>query len=158
MNGKNKNKIMKKQICENKGVGEGRKDGFRKIRILVVDDDAMAIHLHVSTIKAVFPKDTAISAATSSLIAKEILKETKVDLLISDYNMPVENGACLAEYVSQKYPDIKILMATSEPSAAVKELEQRGIARFVLKVINKDCMFEELKEVFLKLRDGFEQA
>lgn len=50
--------------------------------------------------------------AESALIALEILENESFDVLLSDVVMPEMDGYELAEIVQQKYPEIKILLAS----------------------------------------------
>lgn len=50
--------------------------------------------------------------------AIEILKDSKVDLLITDLQMPKVNGMVLINYVNQQYPDVPILVITGFPSVS----------------------------------------
>ena len=66
-------------------------------RILVVDDDAMYIELVASLLA---PNDVTIFPAPDGSAALKILESQSVDLIISDYNMPVMGGMELHRRVS----------------------------------------------------------
>ena len=80
-----------------------------KEAILVVDDEVGLTELLNEILsKHGYRVFTAQNAAT----ALEILKNDSVDLLISDIVMPDMDGYMLASIVKEKYPNIKILLAS----------------------------------------------
>jgi DNA-binding NtrC family response regulator len=86
---------------------------LRKENILLVDDDVQILellqrHLHAMdfhTYKAVSVKE-----------ALYILKDTKIDLLITDINMPEISGVQLVKYAAEHYPEMPKLVVTGFPS------------------------------------------
>lgn len=86
---------------------------LRKENILLVDDDIQILELlqrhlksmHYHTYKAVSVKEALF-----------ILKDTKIDLLITDINMPEINGVQLVKYAAEHYPDMPKLVVTGFPS------------------------------------------
>ncbi len=86
---------------------------LRKENILIVDDDASILellqrHLHswnYHVFKAISVKD-----------AVQILRDTKIDLLITDLKMPEIDGTELIKFVSEHYPQLPKLVITGYPS------------------------------------------
>ncbi|MDO7135602.1 sigma-54-dependent transcriptional regulator [Algibacter lectus] len=86
---------------------------LRKENILIVDDDVDILELlqrhlqswNYHTYKAVSVKE-----------AVTILRDTKVDLLITDLKMPEIDGAELIKFVSEHYPKLPKLVVTGYPS------------------------------------------
>ena len=86
---------------------------LKKENILIVDDDIHILellqrHLHswnFHTYKAVSVKE-----------AVQILRDTKIDLLITDLKMPEINGMELIKFVSEHYPNLPKLVVTGYPS------------------------------------------
>ncbi|MEQ9188140.1 MAG: sigma-54 dependent transcriptional regulator [Cryomorphaceae bacterium] len=50
--------------------------------------------------------------------AVDILKDSKIDLLITDLQMPKVSGMVLINYVNQQFPDVPILVITGFPSVS----------------------------------------
>lgn len=77
--------------------------------ILVVDDELPLLGLCTEILKS---HGYRVFSAESGEKAIEILKEESVDLLFSDVVMPGMTGYELAVIVQEKYPDVKIQMAS----------------------------------------------
>lgn len=56
-----------------------------------------------------------IYSATSALTAKEILKNNQVDILLTDIEMPVENGISLLTWVREQKLNMECVFLTSHP-------------------------------------------
>ncbi|MGB7395913.1 MAG: sigma-54 dependent transcriptional regulator [Pricia sp.] len=108
---------------------------FKKENILVVDDDIHILELlqrHLQswsfhTYKAVSVKE-----------AVQILRDTKIDLLITDLKMPEIDGTVLIKFVSEQYPNLPKLVITGYPSvqdslAAIKS----GVVDYLIKPFTK---------------------
>lgn len=86
---------------------------LRKENILIVDDDVNILellqrHLHswnYHTYKAISVKE-----------AVSILKDTQIDLLITDLKMPEIDGFELIKFVTEHYPSLPKLVVTGYPS------------------------------------------
>src|SRR5690554_945341 len=117
---------------------------LQKENILIVDDDTNILeliqrHLHsldYHTFKAVSVKE-----------AVAILRDTEIDLLITDLKMPDVDGFQLIKFASEHYPDMPKLVVTGYPSiqdalSAIKS----GAVDYLVKPFTK----EELKQGVLK--------
>jgi signal transduction histidine kinase len=82
----------------------------RRVRILLVDDDAL-----VSASTEAVLKDLGhdVIAASSGALALEVVRASNAfDLVITDYLMPAMNGAELAEQVRHIRPNLPVLIVT----------------------------------------------
>lgn len=117
---------------------------LRKENILIVDDDVNIIELlqrhlqswNYHTFKAVSVKE-----------AVTILRDTNIDLLITDLKMPEIDGFELIKFVSEHYPKLPKLVVTGYPSvqdslSAIKS----GVVDYLTKPFTKD----ELKKAISK--------
>ena len=66
-------------------------------RILVVDDDSMYIELIANLLA---PRNVTIIPASDGAVALKALESQPVDLIISDFNMPIMDGMMLHQRVS----------------------------------------------------------
>ena len=81
--------------------------------VLVVDDDTSVL-----SIVERFLSDYRISTATDAAEALAILSaQNRIDLLITDYLMPVMTGEELAHHARQLRPSLKILVLTGHAHA-----------------------------------------
>ncbi|EMY80538.1 two component, sigma54 specific, transcriptional regulator, Fis family protein [Psychroflexus gondwanensis ACAM 44] len=108
---------------------------LQKENILIVDDDINILELlqrhlqswNYHTFKAVSVKE-----------AVQILRDTKIDLLITDLKMPEVDGFELIKFISEHYPEIPKLIVTGYPSvqdslAAIKS----GVVDYLTKPFTK---------------------
>lgn len=117
---------------------------LQKENILIVDDDIGILeliqrHLHTMnfhTFKAVSVKE-----------AVTILRDTEIDLLITDLKMPEVDGFELIQFVSEHYPAIPKLVVTGFPSVqdALSTIKS-GVVDYLVKPFTK----AELKQAVLK--------
>ncbi len=117
---------------------------LQKENILIVDDDINILellqrHLHAMgyhTYKAISVKE-----------AVAILRDTEIDLLITDLKMPEVDGFQLIQFVSEHYPNMPKLVVTGYPSVqdALSAIKS-GVVDYLVKPFTK----EELKKSVLK--------
>lgn len=78
-------------------------------KILLVDDDEDLLLLMGEYLEAVgLEHDQAVSAKQ----ARNRLKRSGYDMVVSDFNMPGESGLDLLRYVSSMYPEIPFVLMT----------------------------------------------
>lgn len=117
---------------------------LQKENILIVDDDIGILellqrHLHsmdYHTFKAVSVKEAVV-----------ILRDTEIDLLITDLKMPEVDGFELIQFVSEHYPEIPKLVVTGYPSVqdALSAIKS-GVVDYLVKPFTK----AELKQAVQK--------
>ena len=112
--------------------------------ILIVDDDTNILELIQRNLQALnYHSYKAISVKE----AIQILKDTQIDLLITDLKMPEVDGFQLIKYVSEHYPELPALVVTGYPNLndAVNVMKS-GAVDYLVKPFTK----EELKEAVIK--------
>jgi DNA-binding NtrC family response regulator len=117
---------------------------FKKENILIVDDDVQILellHRHLQSWNYHTYKAISVREAVA------ILKDTPIDLLITDLKMPEVDGSELIKFVSEHYPKLPKLIITGYPNiqdslAAIKS----GVAAYLTKPFTK----EELKSALDK--------
>jgi CheY-like chemotaxis protein len=77
-------------------------------RVMVVDDDPAILSV---ILRVLAQENYEVLSANSGPEALEILTDP-IDLLITDYVMPVMNGRQLAEQVRRRYPNVRVLYET----------------------------------------------
>ncbi|MGB9931305.1 PAS domain S-box protein [Haloarcula amylolytica] len=88
------------------------------IRVLHVDDDLP----YAETAAAFLERERAefdIETATSASEGLRLLETESVDCIVSDYEMPGENGIEFLESVREDYPDLPFILYTGRGSEAV---------------------------------------
>jgi DNA-binding NtrC family response regulator len=109
---------------------------LKKENILIVDDDINILELLQRHLQS---WDYHTYKAISVKEAVQILKDTKIDLLITDLKMPEIDGTELIKFVSEHYPKLPKLVITGYPSvqdslAAIKS----GVVAYLTKPFTKD--------------------
>jgi len=108
---------------------------LKKENILIVDDDINILELlqrhlqswNFHTYKAVSVKE-----------AVQILRDTRIDLLITDLKMPEIDGSELIKFVSEHYPKLPKLVVTGYPSVqdSLKAIKS-GVVDYLTKPFTK---------------------
>ena len=110
-----------------------------KENILIVDDDINILELLQRHLQLL---DYHIYKAVSVKQALYILKDTEIDLLITDIQMPEVDGLELIKYASEHYPKIPKLVITGYPSVdGALNVIKSGATDYLTKPFTK----EELK-------------
>jgi len=118
------------------------------IKILVVDDFATMRKIIKNILTQLGFKD--IIEADDGTTALELLKKQKVDLIISDWNMPKMPGIELLKAVrsDEKLKDIKFIMVTAEAQKEnVLEAIKHGVNQYVVKPFTPETLKEKLEKV-----------
>ncbi|MEZ2416195.1 sigma-54-dependent transcriptional regulator [Muriicola sp. E247] len=122
---------------------------FRKENILLVDDDIDILELLQRHLQSM---DYHTYKAVSVKEALYILKDTFIDLLITDIQMPHVDGLQLLKFANENYPEIPKLVVTGYPSVdGALEVIKSGAIDYLTKPFTK----EELKKAVEK---AFEQG
>lgn len=122
-----------------------------KIKIAIVDDHRLVID-GIKSLLEDHPSFDIVACSDSSVKMLQILKQTPVDILLTDIMMPEMNGQQLAKEVRRLFPSIKILALSmsGEGDIVSQMINDSDIAGYVLKNISK----EELSNAILKIASG----
>ncbi|MCB9481511.1 MAG: response regulator [Desulfobacteraceae bacterium] len=122
--------------------------------ILIVDDDIALLKMIAKKFETgsdgfnpVFVKD-GVSAVNQ-------IKNKKIDIVVSDLQMPKMDGYGLLEYINANYPDIPVIIITAfgKPKSKTILLEN-GAAGYFEKPVNLDLLISEIKKLIEKESDG----
>jgi len=119
------------------------------IKILVVDDFKTMRKIIKNILTQLGFKN--IIEADDGTTALELLKKQKVDLIISDWNMPKMNGLELLKTVrsDDNLKDIRFIMVTAEAQKeSVIEAIKHGVNQYVVKPFTPETLKEKLEKVF----------
>ena len=129
-----------------------------KHTILVVDDEELFIEYIQSVLSG---ENCSVITASSGQEGLEILKKQSVNMVISEYKMPLMNGLEFLEKVRIIYPDILTIMVTDQPDIklAIKAINEVGVYKFLLKpwddIEFKNAIKKTLESLqVIKERDG----
>ena len=119
------------------------------IKILVVDDFKTMRKIIKNILTQLGFKN--IIEADDGTTALELLKKQKVDLIISDWNMPKMNGLELLKSIrsDDNLKDIRFIMVTAEAQKeSVIEAIKHGVNQYVVKPFTPETLKEKLEKVF----------
>lgn len=106
---------------------------MKKIKLAVVDDQLLFRKGLIALLKDYEELDVVIEASNGNELLKQ-LKSQKVDVLITDLEMPDMDGMETTSIVRDKYPDVKILALTMhDEDSFVIHLIEKGANGFLLK-------------------------
>jgi CheY-like chemotaxis protein len=84
-------------------VGETQEDEIRSVRVLLVDDDALALKALARTLREAGADVVTAHDAPSAL---KLARDKRPDVIVADYDMPGESGATLATMVALTWGDV----------------------------------------------------
>ena len=118
------------------------------IRVLIVDDFATMRRILNNILKQLGFKN--IMEADDGTTALEVLEKQKIDLIISDWNMPKMTGLDLLKKVRAdgKLSKLPFLMVTAEAQKQnVIEAVQAGVSNYVVKPFTAEAISDKLKKI-----------
>lgn len=135
-------------------------DETRK-KIVVADDSATARMIIKKCLEIAGFQEAEFIEAENGREALRLLKTNKIDLLLSDFNMPVMDGGVLLKWVkgSPNTKDIPVVIVTSAGNPArEKELKDLGAYAVLSKPISPAVISQELEELIdSEEEEGFDE-
>lgn len=117
----------------------------RKLRVLIVDDEEM---VRATLRNTLVREGYDVMDTGSPVFALQQLgaKPATVDLVVTDFAMPVMNGLQLAEQIRALHPHLPIVLASGYLSAEHQErCSQIGINAILSKPFNRASILQQLK-------------
>jgi len=103
------------------------------MKIYLTDDHAILLGGLIKILSTEDDLEVVGSAGTVSTTLDD-LTQKNVDLLITDYNLPDDDGLTLVRRVKQKYPSMKIIVLSMHDEAhLIKEILKEGVDGYILK-------------------------
>ena len=121
----------------------------KDMKILVVDDFS-TMRRNVKNILKILGYQNIIEA-NDGAVAVPILEREKIDLIISDWNMPEMTGIELLRHVrgSEELKEIPFLMVTAEAQQEnIIEAVQAKISSCIVKPFTADTLREKIDRIF----------
>lgn len=116
-------------------------------KILLVDDHEMMLDGVERLIQDETEYDV-VKKATSVAACMDSLAHLEVDLIITDYNLPDEDGLSLVKKVKKLYPETKIIVLSMHDEAhLVKEILKSGVNAYILKKDSQSELINALQAV-----------
>lgn len=118
-----------------------------KIKVLVADDHQLFVD-GVKLILKKHPDVQVVAEAGDGASLLSLLKETAVDLVITDLSMPGMKGIELVKAIKQKHPQVKLLVVTMHnDQEIISEILQAEAEGYILKNSGKTEMLEAVDDL-----------
>lgn len=123
----------------------------RIFRLLLVDDEphvtgALSLQLEAR-------EDLYVYIANSAAETLNVLRKTRIDLMVSDIRMPGMTGLELLSRVQKEQPDCKVILLTGYADFNyVYEAMRQGAAGYVLKNESDETLLEQIDKVLSEIR------
>ncbi len=122
------------------------------MKIITVDDSSTMRRIIKNTLKRIGYGDEILEAGDGKE-ALDVLANSNVDLIITDWNMPVMDGLTFVKHIraDSKYDDTPIIMVTTE--AAKEDIItalKAGVNNYIVKPFTPDVLKDKIDTVLGK--------
>ena len=117
-------------------------------RILIVDDEE---NTRIGLSKLLSQEGFVVESASNGHEALDFLVNQKVNLVISDINMPDMNGLAFLRELGRKHPSTNVIMITAY-GGVESYLEAMNLGAF--EYLHKPIRLDELRSVMKKIFNG----
>jgi len=121
----------------------------KKMKILVVDDDAIVIKSCRRILETEGFEVTAVPGADEAL---EKIKSSEFDLLLMDVKMPKHDGIFLMREIKKNWSDIPIIVMSGYPTPeTIADVLKLGATQFIPKPFRPDELVKTVRQVIQKM-------
>lgn len=114
--------------------------------LLVVDDEKNFL-LSLADMFRHYDDQYALFTAYNGLEAIEVLKEEKIDLVVTDLKMPEMDGFGLLAYMTASHQDIPVIVMTAFATPEnTNRLDTLGLYQYIEKPIEFDSLHDKIKK------------
>ncbi len=120
------------------------------MKILLVDDSRTIRNIQRNVLGQLGHSE--ILEAGDGVEALQVLKATRPDLMLVDWNMPNMDGLTLVRKVREADKSLPIIMCTTEAEKArVLEAIKAGVNNYVVKPFTAETMAEKIEQTLAKI-------
>ena len=124
-------------------------------RVLIVDDEPHVVEAVAELLESADAFSVDLYRAYNAAEALRLLDAGRMDLVISDIEMPGMNGLMLLDEINRRWPVCRVVFLTAHPNFQyVREALQKHAADYILKTEDDDVLLEKLTNVL----DSLEEA
>jgi len=113
-------------------------------KILIVDDE---LNMRLVLSAMLKKEGYSIASAADGLEAMQILRNSKIDVIVTDLKMPRLDGMGLLNCVTEQYPELPVIIITAHGTVATAV---EALKKGALDYITKPFELEELKNIICK--------
>ncbi|MBA3499621.1 MAG: response regulator [Myxococcota bacterium] len=100
-----------------------------KPKVLIVDDESA----NLAVFARAFRKELVVRVAGSGLVALEELSREPVDILLTDFGMPLMDGIALLTTVAERWPSIhRVIVSGHCDLAELHDAQRSGLAAVLI--------------------------
>ena len=116
-------------------------------KVLVLDDDLDICNILSLKIKSEF--DCEVITASNPQLALDLFhqNQNQIECVISDYYMPIENGASFCQIVKQNHPGLKVILLTADRNIKAHLTGKEHINVILYKPEGIEQVLEHLKKI-----------
>lgn len=119
-----------------------------KIKVLVADDQKI-LSQGLCTLLSFEEDIDVVGSAENGQEVLNILEEKALDVILMDIRMPVMNGVECTKIVSEKYPEIKILILTTyDDDEYIEKVIKNGASGYMLKDLTAERLSAAVRDVY----------
>lgn len=127
-------------------ISDGTGDMLQTLTALIVDDDPL-VHSRFATLLGRYLHK--IHTAVNGKDALNLFRKHRIDIVLSDVNMPVLGGIELAEIIRKESPETPIILMTGqEDTSMLIRAINIGIERFLVKPLDIDLVVSAITTLF----------
>ncbi len=124
----------------------------QKKHILIVDDEE---NTRIGLSKLLMQEGFQVDSAASGYEALDYMRQRRVNLVISDINMPDMGGLAFLKELSRRFPSTNVIMITAY-GGVESYLEAMNLGAF--EYLHKPVRLNELRSVIKKIFNGGQVA
>lgn len=132
---------------------------MRKLRIILVDDEAPIVHGLQHHVPWAGLGYEVVATCASAQCALAVLRDRPVDVVLSDIRMPGLDGLELCRIARTEFPDLTVLFLTAYRDF---ELAQRAVElgawRFLVKPTNFAALYATLEELHCEKKGALDRV
>lgn len=134
-------------------------DGGRAVPLLVIDDEPEIIEWLTLLLETSLPFDAEVYGAGNATQALAVLEEVRVDVVVSDINMPKMSGLQLAQAIKARWKDCRIIFLSGyDRFEYIYSAQKIEGARYVLKNEDDQVLLGEICSAVEELEEEKRQA
>ncbi len=123
------------------------------MKLLIIDDEVITTEVLKEQLDREYLELDAVYTAYNIAMAKKLLEENKIEIILCDVEMPQGNGLELLEWVRQYRKDIEFLFLTShEKFEYTLGAIQNGAANYLLKPVDMAKVTQAVYTVVQKIK------
>ncbi|WP_462166350.1 response regulator transcription factor [Pseudoalteromonas sp. GB43] len=117
------------------------------INLLIVEDQQM-VREAISALVGLDPFINVVGQAEDGKAALKFIEQNKIDMVLSDIEMPNMSGIELVEILSKRHSDIKTMIITTFSKAGyIKRAMKADVRAFILKEAPSEHLINAIKSV-----------